>query len=274
MAQAYIDDSGDDKNFVLAGYVASKDAWENVSSEWKEELSRAPRLREFKMKRMVNQPDRCERFYRVIERHVSAGISVSVNKSKYKVALDGLTWPYAFENRKVLTSPYWWAFQAIIDAMARFQTELQITEPVDFVFDEQSEKRQLEGSWENYKSTAPAEMLRWMGQEPVWQWSLTTPGLQVADLRAWWVRKWLRDEVNGFQKREFAWPRSRDVPGFHLEMTQETLRDDFRRLKTKAWNCFAAKHLHVNRHCGGWWSTPGGVALHLPYLGGTPPPKS
>lgn len=116
-------------------------------------------------------------------------------------------------------------------------------------------------------------MLARIGQAPVWRSSVDTPGLQAADLYAWWVRKWLRDDSDGFRNLEFAWPTSRDIRRFHLEMTVETLREDFQRLNAKTWNQFAAKHLHVNRHCGGWWSTPGGVALHLPYLGGTVPPK-
>jgi hypothetical protein len=73
--QAVIDDSYDpDGVYVLAGYIASAEAWAEFSREWEELLPLVPmnrsEVRRFKMAEMATSEDRMVHvpaFYRVIE---------------------------------------------------------------------------------------------------------------------------------------------------------------------------------------------------------------
>src|ERR1700720_970815 len=79
--QAYIDESyRPDGFFVMAGYIATAEAWAKFSSEWEPLLPQATRNKEgkyrFKMREMRQFMERVPAFYRVIEENVLASVSL------------------------------------------------------------------------------------------------------------------------------------------------------------------------------------------------------
>lgn len=255
MLQAYIDDSkSDGKLFVLAGYVAPAEAWAAFSDEWKAELDQAPALGEFKMAEMnrrsswnPNTWERCGRFYSIIERHVSAAISVTIPLDGFANAVRGSIWPPGMENPEAIHSPYWWAYQAIITSLARHQDQLGLTEPVDLVFDEQSERAHGRGTWEDYKGTAPPEEQRVMGDPPIFRRSHSVMPLQAADLYAWWVRRWIVDGVSdGLERLAFKWSITRDLIRYNCDLDEDSMRRNVEGLNQRIWATFAARNLHFN----------------------------
>lgn len=250
MLQAHIDDSkSDGKLFVLAGYIAPAEAWAAFSDEWQAELDRSPPFDEFKMKAMnyLQAWERCGRFYSIIEKHVVAAVSVAIPLEDFANAVRGTIWPPGMENHQVIHTPYWWAFQCIITGLARHQSKLGLIEPIDFIFDEQSERAHFRGTWDDYKNRAPDSERRMMGDPPIFRKSHDLPPLQAADLYAWWVRRWIIDGVaDGLEKLAFKWPVTKSIPRLSVTYDEPELRKQFLSLRENVWNIFAAKNLHIS----------------------------
>ncbi len=57
-----------------------------------------------------------------------------------------------------MENPYYFAFKAITDALAQHQADLGIDEPVDIIFDDESEKVRLAGVWDMLKLSSLPEI--------------------------------------------------------------------------------------------------------------------
>ena len=145
MLQAYVDASGtgDPNALVIAGYIATAETWADFSDEWQKQLDEVP-LPRFKMNEM--SPDRMEfaaYFYRVIEKFdVLAAISCVIRTDHLRKIVEEFPWP-DIPNIHKLRNPYYLGFRAIIENVARFQVRFGLMTPVDFIFDDQSEKGAL-----------------------------------------------------------------------------------------------------------------------------------
>jgi hypothetical protein len=80
--QAFIDDSRSKDEFVLAGHIATTEAWAAFSQKWEDILPLATKARNgkwhFKMSEMAMQPvlmSHVPAFYKIIEDHVICSIS-------------------------------------------------------------------------------------------------------------------------------------------------------------------------------------------------------
>jgi hypothetical protein len=154
MFQAFIDDSKTDRKlFVLAGYIAPAETWALFSDDWDTELKSEPPLEEFKMSQMLIEPARCERFYRIIEKPVTSAISVRIDLAAHARVVASLEWPPGLNNQAEVTGPYWFAYNMIIDYLYRHHSGLHLTDRVDFIFDDQSEKKHVRDTWDYFKST-------------------------------------------------------------------------------------------------------------------------
>ena len=261
MLQAFIDDSkSDGRLFVLAGYIAPAEAWARLSDEWEAELkSSNPPLDEFKMAHKKWETDRCERFYRIIEKHVSAAVSIRINLAALARVVESLKWPPAVRNVEAITHPYWFAYHSIIDYLFMNHTALELSGRVDFVFDEQSEKTLIRNTWDYYKSTVPEGTRQFLGDEPTFKCSVEQKPLQAADFWAWWVRRWEVDGVSdGVDRLAFPWKAERDLMRLQIIAEENDLRGAYGALVDLAWTLHAAKNLHLNRECVSWppWVWP------------------
>ena len=218
MFQAYIDGSGTGAKdvLVLAGYIAPFDNWAAFSTDWARLLTvGAPyrKLSYFKMKEMKRDLERCHWFYQVIEKHVKAAVSCTVLTSGLIKAVREFPWPPWINEVHVLENPYYFAFKAITDMLAQHQEKLQITGPVDFVFDNESEKERCIAAWDELKRNSRPDIAVLMGDTPTYKDDKTTLPLQAADLYAYWVRQWQLEGIeDGIEKLKFPWRVEREVP--------------------------------------------------------------
>lgn len=203
--QAVIDDSYDPNGaYVLAGYIASAESWVRFSEEWENLLPLAVMNKEmkyrFKMAEMATNEERMSRvpaFYRVIEKHVSVSISAKIHipdlrRVQARILVPGIDVDWAS-----YANPYFVTFRCLMD---KFHIERQrLTEwlpkdqKIDFIFDTQSERREIAAMWSNYILERPDEIREFYGAEPVFKDDEEFLPLQAADFWAWWVRKWYQE---------------------------------------------------------------------------------
>ncbi|MCH7921879.1 MAG: DUF3800 domain-containing protein [Nitrospinae bacterium] len=228
--QAYIDDSGKGSGpvLVLAGYIATAEKWAAFSVEWKEMLSFIPASDAFKMSEMAQSEDRLEKsswFYRIIENHVTAAVSCVIRVPDLVNAVRSIDWPPYIKNVSNLENPYYFAFQAIINVLAQYQEKMDIREPVDFIFDEQTEKVRILDAWDLLKASSSPEVRKLMGDTPIYRDDKKVLPLQAADLYAWWVRRWeIENDQDGVKDLKFPWAVKRDIPRLDMRFSEDDLR--------------------------------------------------
>ncbi len=196
MFQGNFDDSGTSGPvFVLAGYLAPVEQWALFWTEWEIERQRGRSIDFFKMQEAANfdgqfygwsleERDRkVTSLIPIIQRHVDIGYAVVVNREAFKQV-------FGKRYRDVLRSPYVLAFSHLILFVLRLRAEGRLTDPVDFVFDEQGKQLgQALGVWRGITAHMSPEMVTMIGTPPVSRDDKTWPPLQAADFAAWQVRR-------------------------------------------------------------------------------------
>jgi hypothetical protein len=228
MLQVCVDGSGtgDPRALILAGYVASPETWLEFSKDWKSHLDDL-KLPRFKMNEMVNREEIAASFYRIIERHnVIAAISLTISTADLRKVVREIVPPSDIEAEN-LENPYYFAVKSIIGGLAALQTEIGIAEPVDFIFDDESEKGQLLSIWPLMKAAMPTDVIKMIGGTPTFRDDEQFMPLQAADLYAWWVRKW---HLAGRRDRfsvSLPWSIKRKIDTLHMDLTESELRKSF-----------------------------------------------
>ena len=220
---AYVDGSGtgDPRLLVLAGYIADAGTWLEFSKEWKSQLSEAG-LPYFKMHEQASRPEIAAWFYRVIERHdIKAAVSCVIHTDELVKVNRSIRYPSNIVNVQEIENPYYFGFKAIIDVLAQNQSELGILEPVDFIFDEQSEKGRVLKAWGLIKSSSAPEFAELMGEIPVYGNDKDMMPLQAADLYAWWILKWEREGlIEAVRVLPFAWKAKKNIPRLAMRFSE------------------------------------------------------
>lgn len=212
MFQAFIDESEDATGaFVMAGHVAPIDVWAKFSADWERMLPKGGLLHEdgywhFHMLEMAKTPERMARvrgFYRLIENQLPLSVSVRMNerdlrRARRRIYVPGVSIDFGFTE-----SAWMLSFRALIDSFhsSKVRTEaglvgaLPIDAKVDFIFDEHSKEGQVRRAWDAYVAERPDDAQARFGRLPRFEKDHEYPGLQAADLWAWWVRKWQAEGV-------------------------------------------------------------------------------
>jgi hypothetical protein len=173
------------------------------------------------MTEMAQSPERMERagwFYRVIERRVIAAVSCVVSVKDYQEAMEELR-PGSPRRAK---NPYLAGVAYIMNGLVDLQGKIRLAEPIDWIFDDESEKKWVLEGWEVLYEDAPPA-IKWMaGDTPIFRNDQTTLPLQAADLYAWWVRKWAseKDPHAGVANLDFPWKMKRNIPRIHFHPTK------------------------------------------------------
>ena len=227
MFQAYIDESasGDGQVFVMAGYLAPSENWAEFSNEWQALLRVPPELPSFKMRKMArSRARRAEDFYCVIKRHVSFAISCTVYVDEMVKIVRGFDWPAGFPDDRTLENPFYFAFKAIIDVLAQVQDRFGITEPVDFIFDDRTDKKRAISGYDLMKEASSPAIRDLMGVTPIFRDDEKVLPLQAGDFHAWWVRKWEeenRDWVLDPENMAYFWQIDEPIPGFAIQFREK-----------------------------------------------------
>ncbi|MBR0558430.1 DUF3800 domain-containing protein [Ciceribacter sp. L1K23] len=207
--QAYIDDSGDDDVFALAGFISSAKSWATFSKEWENALGWGvignSGAKRFKMSEMAYLNERMERvpaFFDIISSHVLCALSFvykkeDLSRAKQRIRRsDGRPINWGF-----MDNYYMIAFKHLMDLFHNGREDdlkgiIPSGEKIDFIFDEQSEKRQVLAGWDEYMNTRPAEIRGLYGSYPKFENDEEFLPLQAADLWAWWIRKWYSESAD------------------------------------------------------------------------------
>jgi hypothetical protein len=228
--QAYIDDSADRNVQVLAGYIAPFEAWMAFTEEWNTQLKNFG-MQSFKMRRMAQTKEGLERaeiFYRIIERYVTVAISCTVDKHDLVKVIREVPRPAKIVDIDKLENAYYPAFNGIFTCLPYYQEHMGINEPIDFIFDDQSEKANLVKAWDLLKAKADPSVRRFMGASPRFEKDEDFLPLQAADLYAWWVRRWeaegLYDVPNN--NPQFSWERRKKMVCAEIRYREDELREE------------------------------------------------
>lgn len=212
--QAYVDGSGtgDPRFLVIAGYIATEETWEAFSKAWKTRVDCAG-LPYFKMHQMADRPEIAGWFYRLVEEFpIKASIACVLNTAELVEVERSIKYPAYITNPNSANNPYYWGFKYIIGSIAQHQRELGLSEPIDFIFDDESEKTKIPRAWEQMKTAARDDIREMIGDMPIFRDDIKTMPLQAADLYAWWAFKWQREGVqNWVREQPFPWPKYRNI---------------------------------------------------------------
>jgi hypothetical protein len=249
--QAFIDDSeSHDGCFVLAGYIAPAEKWALFAKEWEVLLGYAGLLRSsgqryFKMSEMALTSERLEKvpaFYWLIEKYASLAISVGFRKSDLRagkqIAMDLLAEIGLVVNFGKLDNYFLFAYRALMDMfhLNKYMIESIIpdVEPVDFIFDERSDKGIILGTWHDYVRGRIDEIRKLYGLAPRFESDDKLLPLQAADLWAWNVREWLEAGKAGedaMSHLKFAnWKATKNIPHMSITFNEKEIADTFYQL--------------------------------------------
>jgi len=213
--QAYVDASGkgDPHFLVIAGHIATPETWEVFSRAWKDRLDCAG-MPFFKMNQMANRTEIAGWFYRLLEEHeIKASIACIINTAELIEVERSIKYPPYITNPNSADNPYYWAFKYTIAILAERQRQLNLLEPIDFIFDNDAEKTKIPRAWDLMKNAARADISALMGNMPTFGDDKNTMPLQAADLYAWWASKWHREGVQDWATNlPFPWPKKRNIP--------------------------------------------------------------
>jgi len=212
--QAFVDASGkgDPHFLVIAGYIATAETWEDFSRAWKARLDCA-QLPYFKMNQMARRTEIAGWFYRLIEEFpIKASVACVLNTAELVEVERSIKYPPYITNPNSADNPYYWGFKYIVGSLAQYQQQLGLSEPVDFIFDDDAEKTKIPRGWELMKNAARPDLSVLMGDMPIFRDDKKTMPLQAADLYAWWAFKWQREGVADWAKEQpFPWPKNRNI---------------------------------------------------------------
>lgn len=219
---------------VIAGYVATEEAWGAFSEEWQACLD-DERLAQFKMSDMAKsgaRRKRCEGFYRVVERHVHCALSVVVDVDALCKALDDCQPPAGIKNWNKLKNPFYEGFRHLWQGVARMQDFLGIHEPVDFVFDEQTEQANIRDGWNRMYLSVSPDMRAKLGRLPYPLNDAEDLPLQSADMWAWLVRRWFAlgsdkgIRTLDFRSLNFAWDAKRNIRRMNVVVNEAVIKSE------------------------------------------------
>jgi hypothetical protein len=118
----------------------------------------------------------------------------------------------------------------MIEGVAAVQDQLDLYEPIDFIFDDQSEKSKIFPIWDAVKNTMRPGVRARIGSDPIFREDHKFMPLQAADLLAWWARKWHREGRKGGTRIPFAWERKRQLDSLNIEIYEPSIRDSLKRI--------------------------------------------
>ena len=203
---------GKNDSFVLAGCIASAEAWAAFIPEWETLLPEYGQVgkdgtRYFHASEAPKGGPEQELFWRVIERHVPVLVSCQFYLHEFERAKARIYHPSGLPlkvERNV--SPYTLAFFCLMNTfhaqLPKFTHEIPKGETVDFHFDDNPEhKGFFRKTWSNHMARMPADQRRLYGVEPRYEDDKKCRPLQAADFWASWKRRWY-DE--GGKKRAYT----------------------------------------------------------------------
>jgi hypothetical protein len=202
--EAFVDESEGSGLLVLGGAIAPTEAWVAFSKEWEKLLPFAPlgddMKRNFHLTEMIDAgPSRVEKipaFSKVIDDHVPMTLSVELYFADIEAAKQRLEFVVG---RPILwgdaAKPYALAVTHLVSWCADhgddIKNSLGSDGPIEFFFDDRTERKLLRDSWDEIVENMPPEERSKFGAELRFVDDKKFLGLQAADYLAGWSRYWI-----------------------------------------------------------------------------------
>lgn len=235
--QAWFDASTDYRYFALAGYLAPIENWGEFSHDWKAVLdwSHEPYepLLAFKMGQVnlnyAPDVERCAALYAVIEKHVCASLSVTINIDDLNTACKTVAIPKHFTKQHELRNPYFFGLTGVYDQLLKNEETLK--PPIEVLFDNQSEYDRIMKAWKYASASGSPSFNKMKGSPPTFRDDATNLPLQAADMLAWWVRKWETDGYwkDGPKQIVFPWKKTRSMNHYYLRLQEPDISENLRK---------------------------------------------
>lgn len=230
MLQAYVDDSStaDGSVLVLGGLIAQAKNWAEFSQEWNEYLNLKPRISYFKMSEAAGlsgefagwvediRDERIKLLNAVILNHVSAAFSCVMPVKAYRKA---------FKDYRRKRTPFTFLLFTMISNMSKHQGDLGFSEPIDFIFDQSSDKKAILREWDEFQDGLKHRELL-VGNAPIFRDDKSMLPIQAADLIAWWGRQRYLERLDpslGRRKIPYLEKDDREITFISSELTEDTL---------------------------------------------------
>jgi hypothetical protein len=225
--QAYIDDSKTREDvLVLAGYLAPWEKWARFSVEWDLLMKEFPAWDEFKMKKAIRLPDRGERFYRLVEKYVTAFVVCVVDIQALRRLCDELGLDDFHRN------PYHYGFRALTDVTYQQLHLLGLDDDkIEFICDKRGEQKFIDLGWSWYEASIAEEIRLRIAGKPRFEDSVEFRPLQAAEIIAWNARKhWLK-HGHVDDPIELPWPQKRPIPGHKVCWDYKGIKPNLERIR-------------------------------------------
>jgi Protein of unknown function (DUF3800) len=203
MMLAHFDASGtmgDSAAFVMAGYLASAEAWEQFSLEWQAVLDLEPKLDYFKMMEAnaltqqfsrsrgwteALRDDRLCKLVAVTHKYAVASVMFVVSTSAWRRHFTGqLARPYH-------DRPYYFTFYGVMANVVKYLRHKGIEDTIDCIFDNEGGEplTELIDGFNGWVAIAPPEFKVYIGDPPIFRDEKKVLPIQAADMLAWHCRR-------------------------------------------------------------------------------------
>lgn len=241
--QAIIDDSKDgfqEKVFILGGYIATAEAWASLAVDWEAHLKEL-NITSYKFSRGDRVSDSWidASFYRIIEHHnVPVWIDIIIDIKVLNEVVDQIHWERPNGEmtplEKMFRNPYYLASKALMRNVFGHAKEMGFSEPIDFIFDEQThEKVALIDAWEYFKKTMPDEIKSMMGAIPKFEDDEKFLPLQAADLAAGHIRQYEENVGSSLDQNPYPWGIYKEIKRYSTIVSKEALEKEFEWIVSK-----------------------------------------
>jgi hypothetical protein len=157
--------------------------------------------------------------YRAIGRHNIFGIGCAVPVEPLSKVVRELNLPPALEN------PYYLAWRAVITLSIEGSKHLNLNEPIQFVFDDQSEKTNIIKAWDDFYASVPPDVRARIRGTPSFLRDDDVMPLQAADLIAWWARRqYVKDKDSMKSLFPTSWSDGKDPDLLFGNMSETAIR--------------------------------------------------
>lgn len=228
MLQCFVDDSGYNNGpvLILAGFIASPDAWLAFADDWQAVLDLPPRFDYLRMREAWGrhypkwtQAERDERlilFRDVIIKHVEGAVRVAVPREAYRRTVGQIQgWK----------DYYQYAFYMVLREYRRHKPPLGLECDMTFVFDEQQRaERRIERAWRFFKADGNQHLLAAMGELPKFADDKRVKPLQAADFLAWTSRRLTAAHLEGEELPIFPWKKGDGIPTLDIYCSEPALQ--------------------------------------------------
>lgn len=198
MHQGFSDDSSGDvgeKTLLLCGCVARYQVWSDFSFAWEAALATEPSIKYFKMRearlrikefdgwRMAEAQAKIKLLANVVVEYSPRVISTHISRREFGEIVGPII-PY------MMRHPYEVLFYTLIDKLAQWQYDCNVSGKTEWVFDEQGDVGTQTVVWYAYlKGLQPPHLAAKWGGTPIFRSDKEVLPLQAADLVAWHRRR-------------------------------------------------------------------------------------